>query len=229
MSNLNATIGQFSLLSLPDEGEENIAYLWADNPKDKPLVRDSPLDPLELAQLIEDRNLMSKDVWTRNDYVAISNLLVGRRFLIDMNAPYGPLLSAFADRLDEEAAASLPLRELLDPSYLLIHTLPDQANNGAPGSKIFTYPTWPPGRVHATGPEPGIKGIEAVGSNVPQEWPLLLSRANTALHGNLGLAPVVAVGAPNALVGYGATPNFPFFLSFRNEKECSTPDGIYGR
>lgn len=219
--NPNSLIQPFALLSIPDEKEETIPYLWADNFDNKPLVRETPLDNNELVRLIEERNLMGKDVWNWNDHVAISNLLVGRMIAIDLNAPSGPILEAFANRLDSEAMASLRLQELLDPSYLLIHSFPDQANNGVPGSLHFTYPTWPPGRVNAAGSAPGTVGIEAVAGNMPQEWPLLLHRANSALYSHLCLAPVIEVGGANALVGYGATPDFPFFLAFRNEEERS--------
>eukprot|EP01032_Pedospumella_encystans_P031235 gene31235-35258_t len=223
MSNENPTsiTHQFTQLSLPKGREETIAYLWADNIQNKPLIRETPLDNTELLQLIQERELINKDAWNENDHIAISNLLVGRSIAISMNAPSGPVLEAFAHRLEVEAMASLRLQELLDPSYLLIHTLPDQANNGVPGSLHFTYPTWPPGRVNAAGSEPSVEGIAAVASNVPQEWPLLLHRANSALYGHLCLAPIIEVGAPNALVGYGATPDFPFFLAFRNEEERS--------
>lgn len=185
--------------------EQKVAFLWPNG--NKPLVREE-FKPNELSDFIKERDLVNKDKWTEDDHISIANMLVGRSILIDMGAKTGyEGVGAFSDRLEREVlAGASAFEKMLDPDYLLIHTLPDQAHNA---EGLFTYKNWPPSHTLAS-------GIEASAGNVPLEWADILHLANTALHKDRGMTPVVPVGENNALIGFAATADFPFFLVFQS-------------
>jgi hypothetical protein len=118
--------------------------------------------------------------------------------------------------MSAKSSELLEPQEVLEPSYLLFHTLPNQEANGG---GLLTYSNWPPGRVPAAGPEPRPLGIEATASNVPLEWPNILNLANTELHRDKEIVPVVPIGGSNALVNYGANAGSPFFLVFHSVRD----------
>jgi hypothetical protein len=200
-----------------DKEAEGATYLWEGNADAKPLIR-SDLNQDELNSLIVERDLVEKGTWTRDDRVSVANLLVGRKMLIDLRSESGAQLQAFATRLEVESTDSQELREMLDPTYVQIHTFPRQDANG----RGLTYNTWPPATVATPGAPPTQQAFEACTSNVPQQWADLLTGANLLLSCQAGRRAVVPVGGPNGLIGYAISPAYPLSLSFRNAHDRDT-------
>lgn len=143
----------------------------------------------EMANLIDERLLLTKRVWSVHDQNAIGNILWCRSVNINTSSPECSKLQDFFSRLYKECERASYMASLLDPYYVTFHKLPYQPNNGAAQStELLHYPTWIPA--------PAVNaGLPTLSNNVPLEWydPAthggLLEAANKDLVQAAGVAP----------------------------------------